>query len=130
MAQSVLDTPGAQAPNLFWNGSVRALYWLITASLAGAAVLTSQADTGHAAWGWIALGALCVRLVTLRRADASSPLLWLIAAMVGVLNLSGWLAPYGSLHTGATLVAVVIAALSCATVVFESLQRVTARAVV
>lgn len=128
MAQPALDTAGTHTPDRFWKAPVRALYWLFAASLAGAAILTSQGDTGHAAWGWIALGALCVRMVSLRKDDASRPVLWLITGVVGVLNLSGWLAPSGVVHSGATLAALVIAALGFATVMVESLQRATARA--
>jgi hypothetical protein len=55
------------------------------------------------------------------------PALWLAATTVLGLNLSGWLAPAGVAHTAATLATLAVAALYCAAVLFESLQRLTAR---
>jgi hypothetical protein len=42
------------------------------------------------------------------------------------LNLSGLFAAHSAFHLGATLIVLVIAALYCATILLESLQRITA----
>jgi|GEM_PF-3550679 len=127
MPQSTFNTSDPYTTNVLWKTPVRVLHWLAAASLAGAAFLTTQGDSGHAALGWIALGSLLIRLFGSGKAAASGPALWLVTAAVVVLDLSGLLAPHGTVHAGATLVALVLAALYCATVLFESVQRITAR---
>jgi len=113
--------------NSLWTAPVRAFHWLAATSLAGAAILTSQGDVVHVTLGWIALGALLFQLIGLRKTSAPNPALYLVTVGVIILNLSGLLAPHGTTHTGATLVALVLAAFYCATVLFESLQRLTDR---
>lgn len=125
MTQSAFEASDTHVSGQFWRAPVRALYWLLALSLASATILTTQGDLWHTAWGWVALGALGARLAWFRGDGASGPVMWLIAGMVAVMDLSGWLAPYGILHTGATLVALVVAALASATVIFESLQCAT-----
>jgi len=127
MPQSTFSTSDPYTTNALWKTPVRALHWLAAASLAGAAFLTSQGDSGHAALGWIALGALSIRLFGSGEARAHGPALWLVTAAVVVLDLSGLLAPHGTIHAGASLAALVLAALYCATVLFESVQCITAR---
>ena len=127
MPQTAFINSDRYTPNTLWETPVRVLHWLAAASLAGAAILTSQGDSGHAALGWIALCVLLIRLFGSGEAFTPGPALWLVTASVVVLDLSGLLAPHGTLHTGATLVALVLAAFYCATVLFESLQRITAR---
>jgi hypothetical protein len=129
MPQSGLSTIETRTQNAFWKTPARGLHWLTAASLIGATTLTSQGDIGHATLGLIALGALLIQLIGVSKAHTSSPALWLVTAVVIVLDLSGWLAPYSSFHLGATLAALVLASLYCATVLFESLQRITARSV-
>jgi len=129
MSQSRFNTSATRMPHTPWNVPVRVWHWLIAASLAGAAFLTAPGDPGHATLGWLALGALLIRVPGSGTAAARTPVHWLVAVDVLVLDLSGCLAPHGSLHTGASLVTLVLAALYCATVLFESIQRVTTRAV-
>jgi hypothetical protein len=95
--------------------------------MAGAAFLTAHGDSGHVALGWIALGALLIRLFRSSNANPPGPVLWLVAASVLGVNLSGVLAPNGVVHLGATLVTLVLAALYCATALFESMQRMLSR---
>ena len=114
--------------NTYWKTQARVLHWLAAISLAGATALSSQTDIGHTALGYIALGALLIQLIGISKTHAPNPALWLVTAVVIVLTLSGWLAPYSTFHLGTTLAALVIASLYCATVLFESLQRFTARA--
>jgi hypothetical protein len=127
MPQSAFSTSEIYTANTFWKAPVRVLHWLIAASMASAAFLTSHADIGHATLGWVALGGLLIRPYVSRRAHAHSPMLWLVTAGVVVLNLSGLFAAHSTFHLGATLVVLVIAALYCATILFESVQRITAR---
>jgi len=129
MPQSKSSTIETRTQNAFWKTSARGLHWLTAASLIGATTLSSQGDIGHATLGLIALGALLIQLVGISKAHTPGPALWLVTAIVIVLDLSGWLAPYSTLHLGATLAALVLASLYCATVLFELLQRITARAV-
>lgn len=110
-----------------WKAPVRMMHWGIATSLAGAAILTTQGDIGHATLGWLALGAVLAGQIILGRHTSTSPALWLVAAVLAVLNLSGSLAPYGSFHLGTTLAALVLAALYAATVLFEFMQCVTCR---
>lgn len=119
-----IDKKTAGAP---WNTSARVSHWLIAASMAGAAFLTAHGDGAHAALGWIALGALVFRLFSPSDANPPGPVLWLVAASVLGVNLSGLLAPDGVIHLGATLLTLVLAAFYCATVLFESLQRMLSR---
>jgi hypothetical protein len=109
-----------------WNMPFRAVQWLTAASLAGAAFLIAPEHSGHVALGWSAMGMLLIQLSAAARTAIPAPALWLATAVVLGLNLSGLLAPEGAMHTGATLATLVIAALYCATVLFESLQRLTA----
>lgn len=127
MSQPAYTRTEIHTPNAHWQAPIRAFHWLISGSMTGAAILTSQGDIGHATFGWIALGAVLIWQLGLSRTYAPSPTLWLVTAVLAVLNLSGWLAPYGNFHVGATLAALVLAALYFATVLFESLQRVVAR---
>ena len=127
MPQSTFNSNETHTPDVLWKTPVRLLHWLTAASMAGAAILTSQGDIGHAALGWIALGALLIQLFGCRNDCTPSPTLWLVTADVVILDLSGLLAPQGTIHLGATLVVLVLAAFYCATVLFKSLQRVTTR---
>jgi hypothetical protein len=125
MKQSRLDTVDTNTQNTLWKPSVRVWHWLTAACLIGATTLTSQSDLVHAALGLAALGALLIQLVSISKHHTPSPALWLVTAVVIVVDLSGWFAPYSSFHLGATLAAVVIASLYCTTVLFETLQRFT-----
>ena len=82
---------------------------------------------GHTTLGWVALGGLLIQLFGLRQTNAPAFVLWLATVGVVALNMSGLLAAHGAFHLGATLVILVITALYCATVLFELLQRVSAR---
>lgn len=125
MSQSTLTNTEAHPGSPLWNTPERSMHWLIAGSMAAAAILTSQGDLGHAAFGWTALGALIAGQFMLRNVYAYSPTLWLVTAVLTILNLSGWLAPSGNFHAGITLVALVVAAFYVATVIFESLQYIT-----
>jgi len=122
MSHSTFNTTVTDTLNAPWKSPVRLLHWLTAISLAGAAFLTSHGDIGHTTLGWLALGALLIQQFGLSKTYASGPITLLITAGVVVLNLSGLLAPQDTLHLGATLVALVIAALYCATILFEALQ--------
>jgi hypothetical protein len=67
-----------------------------------------QGDIGHAALGLIALGILLIQLISISKANAHSPALWLVTAVTVVLDLSGWLAPYSTFHMGTTVAALVV----------------------
>ena len=125
MPQTRFSTINTSAQNALWKPSIRVWHWLTAASLIGATSLTSQGDSGHAAFGLIALGILLIRLIGISKANVHSPALWLVTAVTIVLDLSGWLAPYSTFHMGTTVAALVLASLYCATVLFESLQRIT-----
>jgi len=129
MPQSNSDAFKAPTPNARWNTPVRLLHWLIAASMAGAVFLTAPGGIGHAALGWVALGALLIRLFGSGK-TAPDPTLWLVTASVVILDMSGLFTPDGSIHMGATLAVLVLASFYCATVLFESLQWLTARRVV
>jgi hypothetical protein len=128
MSITRFSTNEAPAPDAQWETPVRALHWLTAACLLGATALTSQHEIAHAVLGLTALGVLLIQLIAARTNHVHSPALWLVTAVVFMLDLSGWFAPYSSFHLGATLAALVIASLYFATVVFETLQRITARA--
>lgn len=128
MPQSRFSTIEMYTQNAYWKTQARVLHWLTAASLLGATSLTSQGDIGHAALGLIALGALLIQLIGINKAHAPGHALWLVTTVVIVLDLSGWIAPYSSFHLGTTLAALVLASLYCATVLFETLQRITIRA--
>lgn len=128
MSQPAYTLNEIHTAKVLWQTPVRALHWLIAGSMAGAAILTSQGDIGHATFGWLALGAVLIWQLGLSRTYTPSPTLWLVTAVLVALNLSGWLAPHGNFHLGATLAALVLAALYLATVLFESLQQVVANA--
>jgi hypothetical protein len=130
MQQSTYKPMVIHLSNTLWTAPVRAFHWLAATSLAGAAILTSQGDVGHVTLGWIALGALLIQLIGLRKASVPNPALYLVTTGVLILNVSGLLAPHGTTHTGATLASLALAAFYCATVLFEFLQRLTARTVV
>jgi hypothetical protein len=115
---------GLPAQDVPWNVPVRLLHWLTAGSLAGAVFLTSQGDFGHALLGWVALGVLLFRVTGFRKRFSPGPAIWIVTASVVVLVLSGQFAPLGTVHLGATLIALVLAAFYCATVLFESLQRI------
>lgn len=125
MPQTRLNTINTSTQNAFWKPSIRIWHWLTATSLVGATTLTSQGDTGHAALGLIALGILLIQLIAIGKANAPSPALLLVTAVTIVLELSGWLAPYSTFHMGTTVAALVLASLYGATVLFESLQRIT-----
>ena len=125
MPQTEFNTINASTQNALWKPSIRVWHWLAAASLVGATTLTSQGDIGHEAFGLIALGILLIQLIGIRKANAHSAGLWLVTAVTIVLDLSGWLAPYSTFHMGTTVAALVLASLYCATVLFESLQRIT-----
>ena len=127
MPQSTLSTSDTCKAGQIWKPPVRLLHWLIATSMAGATFLTSQGDMGHTILGWVALGGLLIQLFGLRQTTAPAFVLWLATVGVVALNMSGLLAAHGAFHLGATLVILVIAALYCATVLFELLQRVSAR---
>jgi hypothetical protein len=128
MPQTRFSSINTTTQNALWKPSIRVWHWLTAASLVGATTLTSQGDIGHAAFGLIALGILLTQLIGISKASAHSPALWLVTAVTIVLDLSGWLAPYSTFHMGTTVAALVLASLYCATVLFESLQRITAHA--
>lgn len=130
MQKSALERNGRYIPGTPWNTATRVSHWFIAASMAGAAFLTVHGGAGHAALGWIALGALSFKLFRPGEAHPPGPALWLVTASVLGVNLSGLLAPDGVIHLGATLVTLVLAAFYCATVLFESLQRMLSRAAV
>lgn len=115
--------------NTYWKTQARILHWLAAISLVGATALSSQSDIGHTALGFVALCALLIQLIGVSKTRVSNPALWLVTAVVIVLTLSGWFAPYSTFHLGTTLAALVLASLYCATVLFESLQCFIARAV-
>jgi hypothetical protein len=119
------STINTSTQNAFWKPSIRVWHWLTAASLVGATTLTSQGDIGHEAFGLIALGILLIQLIGIRKANANSAGLWLVTAVTIVLDLSGWLVPYSTFHMGATFAALALASIYCATVLFESLQRIT-----
>lgn len=125
MSQSTLTTSETHPETALWNAPERSMHWLIAGSMAAAAILTSQGDIGHAAFGWTALGVLIAGQFMLGKVYAYSPTLWLITAVLTILNLSGWIAPSGNFHMGITLAALVVAAFYVATVIFESLQYMT-----
>jgi len=127
MPQSTFSTSETYTANTFWKVPARVLHWLIAASMASAAFLTSQGDMGHATLGWVALGGLLIRLYVSIKVHTPGLMLWLVTAGVVTLNLSGLFAAQSVLHLGVTLVVMAIAALYCATILFESLQRITAR---
>jgi hypothetical protein len=122
MTQHSLNNIEMHTRNIYWTAPVRLLHWLTAASMIGAASLTSQGEMWHASLGWIALVILLILQFVYSRPHTPNPALWLITAAVAVLNLSGWLMPYGTIHFAATLVGLVFAAFYCATVLFESLQ--------
>jgi len=126
MSQFTFSTRDTYTANGSWKTPARVLHWLIAASMGSAAFLTSHGDIGHATLGWVALGGLLIRRFVSSRAHAPSLMLWPVTAGVVVLNLSGFFAAYSTFHLGATLVVLVIAAFYCATILFESLQRITA----
>jgi len=130
MPQSRFNTVYTSTQNAPWRPAARVLHWLTAASLLGATALTSQGDFGHAVLGLTALGVLLALLAGAGKSRASSPVLWLVTVVIIVLELSGRLAPDSTFHLGATLLALVLASLYCATVLFESLQRMTTRIVV
>lgn len=113
--------------NTAWTMPVRLLQWLTAASLAGAAFLISPDHAGHAWLGWMAMGMLLLQLPAAAGNLLPGPARWLAAAIVLGLNLSGVLSPEAAVHTGATLATLVMAAWYCSTVLFEALQRLTAR---
>ncbi len=125
MSQSTLTNTEVHTEAALWNGPERPMHWLIAGSMAAAAILTSQGDIGHAAFGWTALGALIAGQFMLGKVYAYNPTLWLVTAVLTILNLSGWLSPSGNFHVGITLAALVVAAFYVATVIFESLQYIT-----
>lgn len=127
MPQSRFSTLEMHTQNALWKTPARILHWLTAASLLGATSLTSQGDIGHAALEFIALGALLIQLIGISKARTPGHALWLVTAVVIVLDLSGWIAPYSTFHLGTTLAALVLASLYCATVLFESLQRFSVR---
>lgn len=129
MPQSHLKTNQTYTPKTSWAAPDRGLHWLAATSMIGAASLTSQGDTLHATFGWMTLGLLLFLQVRYSRLNTPNPVLWIVTAAIVVFNLSDWLAPDGTIHIVATLVGLVLAAFYCATVLFESLQRVTARMV-
>jgi hypothetical protein len=128
MPQTRFNTINTSAQIALWKPSIRVWHWLTAASLVGATTLTSQGDIGHAALGLIALGILLIQLIAISKSNAHSPALWLVTAVTVVLDLSGWLAPYSTFHMGATMAALVLASLYCATVLFESLQYINVHA--
>jgi cytochrome b len=127
MPQSRSSTIEMYTQNALWKTPARVFHWLTAVSLLGATSLTSQGDIGHAALEFIALGALLIQLLGISKAHTPGHALWLVTTVVIVLDLSGWIAPYSTFHLGTTLAALVLASLYCATVLFESLQRFTAR---
>jgi hypothetical protein len=128
MSQATVNAHEAYTPNSLWKAPARALHWLVAISLSGATFLTSSGEPGHATLGWVALGGLLLQLFGSGNTYTPGPVLWLVTAGVVALNLSGLLEAQSTFHLGATLTVLAITAFYCATVLFESLQRITTRA--
>lgn len=130
MSQPTFKAHEGYTPNSLWKAPVRVLHWLIAISLSGATFLTTQGEPGHATLGWIALGGLLILLLGSRNSYAPGHVLWLVTVGIVALNLSGLLAAHSTFHLGATLALLAITAFYCATVLFESVQRITTLAAV
>jgi len=126
MSQSSNRFHETYTPNSRWKAPARVLHWLIAISMSGATFLTSQGTPDHAMLGWVALGGLFIQLFVSGGVHASRLVPWLVITGVFALNLSDLLAAHSTFHLGATLVVLVFAAIYCATVMFELLQKLTA----
>lgn len=130
MSPSTFKSHEGYTPNSLWTAPVRVLHWLIAISLSGATFLTTQGEPGHATVGWIALGGVLILLLGPRNSYTSGHVLWLVTLGIVALNLSDLLAAQSTFHLGATLAVLAITAFYCATVLFESVQRITTLAAV
>ena len=111
-----------------WTRPARIFHWISAATMAGATFLTADGDPGHAVLGWLALVALLGWHWGRRHTWRPSPTWWLLTVLLVAVNVSGWLAPDGTVHVGATLLALVVAALYGAAVLFEACHYLTALA--
>lgn len=110
---------------VWWNAPVRLVHGIAAGSLLGATILTSHGNSDHTVYGIIVLGAMLIQLVGVRHQYTPSPTLWLVTVVAVVLNLSGWIMPDGSFHLVSNLIAMLLAILYVATVLFESMQRIS-----